>query len=278
MATDTNFGVGLSRPMPGFERPVPNDTVTTAPTRPKPTVAAPLASDQPVPTPIAKAHRAIENALTTFEDAWADIANAEGRGQLTMDGRAAWVADVDQSGAVDEAVAQAAARAEKADADYKAARAGLSPESKSVLDALRHSQHWSRVSRELDSLPAERLVGMAQRLIVDATPAELAALAQELPSYLRSRGGDDSWVDQALEAADPRLCRAAETRRRAHQSAEIVSANGRSAKRALQSAASGSYRRPQLVPVDKYDPDSSGVEALDADRGPTTRGDGPASG
>jgi hypothetical protein len=264
--------------MPGFERPVPNDTVTTAPTRPKPTVAAPLASDQPVPTPIAKAHRAIENALTTFEDAWADIANAEGRGQLTMDGRAAWVADVDQSGAVDEAVAQAAARAEKADADYKAARAGLSPESKSVLDALRHSQHWSRVSRELDSLPAERLVGMAQRLIVDATPAELAALAQELPSYLRSRGGDDSWVDQALEAADPRLCRAAETRRRAHQSAEIVSANGRSAKRALQSAASGSYRRPQLVPVDKYDPDSSGVEALDADRGPTTRGDGPASG
>jgi hypothetical protein len=207
-------------------------------------------------TPIAKAAEAIENALTTFEDAWAYIANAEGRGQLTIDGRAALVADADQSGTVDEAVARAASRAEKADADYNAARAGLAPHSNTVVDALRHNQWWSRTVRELDATPAEKLVGTAQRLIETADGPELGWASVEVPSYLRSRNVDDGWVNSALEQVSPKLKTAAAQRKLATQAHAVISSNARAAKRAMQSAGSGSYRRPRSVDVSAFDPDA----------------------
>jgi hypothetical protein len=246
----------LSRPM-GVEtrRRVPNDAATTGPEKPKPTGAGPIRGE-PTSTPIAKAAQAIENALSTFEDAWADIANAEGRGQLTMDGRAVRVADVDQSGAVDEAVAQVAARAKKADADYKAARTGLAPHSNTAVDALNHNQWWSRTVRELDGTPAEKLVGTAQRVIETAEGPELGWASVELPSYLRTRNVDDGWVNGALEQVNPKLKAAAETLRKAAQARAIISSNARAAKRAMASAAHGSYKRPLLVDPAKYDPNA----------------------
>jgi hypothetical protein len=192
------------------------------------------------------------------------------RGQLTADGRAALVADADQSGAVDEAVAQAAARAEKAEADYKAARAGLAPRSNTVVDSLRHNQWWSRTVRELDAAPAEKLVGTSQRLIETADGPELGWAATELGSYLRSRNVPDDWLDATLHQVSPTLKAAAEQRRTATQAAQIVTANGRSAKKAMRDAGHGSYKRPQLVnPSPKYDPDAQ-AELVAAQRGPTT--------
>jgi len=69
----------------------------------------------------------------------------------------------------------------------------------------------------------------------------------------------------------PGLRRAAERRRLAHQAADIIASNARSARKALGSAASGSYKRPRLVsPSPKYDPDAQ-AELVGADRRPTTR-------
>jgi hypothetical protein len=241
--------------MPGYERPVPYDTATTAPAPPKPLGAEPIRIDSQI-TPITKAAQAIENALTTFEDAWADIANAEDRGQLTMEGRAARVAHADQSGAVDAAMAAAHARATEADQAYTAARQALTPSHSDAVAALRANAFWQSVCRELDSVKPTQLVARVQQLVADAKPDELAVLAEELPSFLRSKSVDASWMDQALEAASPALKTAATRSKLAHQAYAVVSSNGRSAKRAMRSAGNGSYRRPRLVDVSAFDPDA----------------------
>jgi hypothetical protein len=56
---------------------------------------------------------------------------------------------------------------------------------------------------------------------------------------------------------DRGLRQAAERRKLARQAADIIASNARSARKALASAASGSYKRPRLVnPSPKYDPDA----------------------
>jgi hypothetical protein len=256
MTVNNNFGgVRLSHPMSGYERPVPGDTATTVPALPKPSGAVAIRGESQI-TPIAKAAQAIENALTAFEDAWADIANAEGRGQLTMDGRAARVADADQSGVVDEAVAAAQARATEADRAYTAARQALTPSHSDVVAALRADGYWRRVSRELDSVAPEKLVPAAQQAIENADDAERGTLSVELGPYLRSRRVDDGWLDTAFEATSATLGDAAAQRKLARQSAAIISSNARTARRAIASAAHGSYRRPiGLVDPAAFDPD-----------------------
>jgi hypothetical protein len=245
--------------MPSFEHPSPDDTATPikAPTRQGCSTAAPI-RDEPTctSTPIARAHKRIEDVLTAFEHAWGDIAAAEQRGVLTPDGRAEAVAAATSTDAIDEAAAQAAARVERADADYQAAIAALSPHSNTALDVLDHDMFWRRTSRELDSVPTERVVALTRRLVEDAKPQQLGWLAVELPSYLRSRGMHDDWLDTALQQAVPSLRAAAEQHRKAIQAAQIISANGRTAKNAMRSALHGSYRRPiGLVDLAPFDPD-----------------------
>jgi hypothetical protein len=254
-----NLTVGLSRPMPGYQRPDPDVTATPikAPTRQRFSTAAPIGSEPTAKsTPIALAHKQIEEALTAFENAWGDIAAAEQRGELTPDGRAAAVADASQSGAVDAAIAQAATRAEKADADYREARAGLSPQSNDVAAQLRADAFWRRVSRELDGIASKRVTAVTQRLIADADGPELGTLSVELGPYLRSRHLPDDWLPTALEAASPALKTAAAQRKLATQAVQIVAANGRAAKRAMASAGNGSYKRPALTHPGRYDPDA----------------------
>jgi hypothetical protein len=65
---------------------------------------------------------------------------------------------------------------------------------------------------------------------------------------------------------------------RAVISAAIVRSNAQSARKALASTASGSYRRPKLVAVDRYDPDAVGVEPVRGNRGQTMNNGGFASG
>jgi hypothetical protein len=272
MAT-TNFGVSLSRPMSvsANERRVPDDTAT-APARPRPIVAAPFAGE-PTPTPISTQHQRISDALDRFEDDVAPILNGEQAGAITPEGRSEMVHDAALPilDAINQAEAAAADLASAANDAYKKTRAALSPRAASATDALNHSMWWQRTSRELDSVPTEKVVAVCQQLIADAAPDELGWLATELPSYLRSRSLPTGWLDAALHQVHPGLRRAAERRRLAHQAADIIASNARSARKALGSAASGSYKRPRLVsPSPKYDPDAQ-AELVGADRRPTTR-------
>jgi hypothetical protein len=245
----------LSRPMRPDERRVPD--TTTAPARPTLSIAAPI-NGIVQPTPLGKAHAQIETALDKFEDDARPILNGEQAGTVTPEGRSQMVnhAAAPALNAIDQAEAQAADLASAADDAYKKARAGLSPRPNTALDAMLHQQSWGRTVRELDATPSEKLVGVVQRLIVDAAPDELRTLATELGPYTRSRSVPDDWLDLALHAAHPPLQAAHDRRRMTRQTAEIIASNARSARKALASAASGSYRRPKLVPVDRYDPDA----------------------
>jgi hypothetical protein len=258
MATNNNFGaIGLSRPMRGFERRVPDDTAATAPARPRPTVAAPLASEQPTSTPIGTQHQRISDALDKFEDEVARILNAEQSGAITPEGRSQMVHDVARPAldAISQAEAATADLADAADDAFKKTRAALSPRAANATDALNHTLWWQRTSRKLDSVPAEKVAAVCQRLIADARPDELAWAATELPSYLRSLHIPSDWIDTALHQVHPELRTAAERRRLSRQAADIINSNARSARKALASAASGSYRRPKMVDPTRYDPD-----------------------
>ena len=258
---------GLSRPMRANER----HGVPAAPARPRLSVAAPVGGEHQ-PTPLGKAHQQIEDALTAFEDRLSPILGGEQSGAITAEGRSQMVHDAAAPALdlIDQAQARAADLASTADSDYRQARCGLSPRPNTTLDALNHDAYWRRTSRELDAVPAERVAAECQRSIADATPDELRSLATELGPYLRSRSAPDDWVDTALQQAHPPLQAAADRRRLTRQGADIIASNARAARRALQSAASGSYKRPRLLdPSPKYDPDAQ-AELVGGQRGPTT--------
>ena len=271
MAT-TNFGVSLSRPMSvsANERRVPDDTAT-APARPRPIVAAPFAGE-PTPTPIGAQHQRISDALGEFEDDVAPILNSEQSGAITAEGRSEMVHDAARPmlDSINQAEAAVADLASAADDAYKKARAALSPRAASATDALNHTLWWQRTSRELDSVPTERVAAVCQRLIADADPTELPWAAQKLPAYLRSRSVPDDWLDSALHQVRPGLRSAADRRKSTAQATAIIASNARAARRAISQAASGSYRRPRLVDPAKYDPDAV-AEPVGAGRGPATR-------
>jgi hypothetical protein len=272
------MATSLSRPMSANERRVPDDTAVTATVRPKPTIAAPFAGQQPASTPISAQHQRISDALDEFENGARPILANEQSGSITPEGRAEMVHDAARPvlDAINQAEAAAADLASAADDAYKKTRAALSPRAASATDALNHSMWWQRTSRELDSIPTEKVAAVCQQLIADAAPDELGWLATEFPSYLRSREVPCDWLDAALHHVHPGLRTAADRRRLAHQAHDIINSNARSARKALASAASGSYKRPRLVnPSPKYDPDAQ-AELFGADRGPTTRdGHGP---
>jgi hypothetical protein len=75
-------------------------------------------------------------------------------------------------------------------------------------------------------------------------------------SEIDIRNLDDSWVNSALEKVSPKLKPAAAQRKLATQAHAIISSNARAAKRGMQSASNGSYRRPRLVDGSAFDPDA----------------------
>jgi hypothetical protein len=252
----TNDFPGLKRPMRVHEK-----RISDIPARPNPpAIAAPFAGQHSnAATALSTAHQKIEDALDRFEADVRPILAGEQSGHLSAQGRSEMMANAAAPAldAIREAQARAEDFANAADDAYKKTRAGLSSRATTPLDALNHQQWWSRIVRELDATPSEKLVGVVQRLIAGADPDELAWAATEIPSYLRSRGVDPGdWLDAALHQVHPGLRQAAERRKLAHQAAHIIASNARTARKALASAASGSYRRPRLVSVDQYDPDA----------------------
>jgi hypothetical protein len=250
---------GLSSPMRANQRRVPDTAAATATPTPRLPVAAPIGGEQPASTPIGTANQRIQDALTAFERAWGDIAAAEQRGELTPEGRSAMVADAAAPviDAIDQATAAAADRVDAADREYRRVRAALAPRPGTELDALNHGQWWSRVVRELDATPQEKVIQAARRVVENADGPELHWAAAELGSYLKSRAVPNDWLDGVLEQASPKLKVASETRRKAEQSRAVVVSNGTSARHAMANALHGSYRRPVgLVDVSAFDPDA----------------------
>jgi Domain of unknown function (DUF222) len=103
----------------------------------------------------------------------------------------------------------------------------------------------------------ERLEQEARRIPVPghalinqiAEPADETELRGRLPAALASR------LRISRAEANRRVGEAADRRRITRQAADIIAANTRSARRAIQSAANGSFKRPRLVdPTPRYDP------------------------
>jgi hypothetical protein len=117
----------LSRPMPGYQRPDPDDTAmgVKASARPKLSTATPIRKQRTC-TPIEQAHHAILDAPDRFESDWRNIAAAEQRGELPPKGRAKAVFTVTPTNAIDQAMDQAADRAMRSDQAYTEARNRLS--------------------------------------------------------------------------------------------------------------------------------------------------------
>jgi hypothetical protein len=258
--------------MPSYQRECQDNTVAVAPaTKPKPSGATPISSEPPS-TVVGRTHQQIQHALDRFEDDVSPILNGEQSGAITPEGRSEMVHDAAHPAldAINQAEVTTADLASAADDAYKKSRAELSPRAASSLDVLNQQQWWARTSRELDSVPTERVAAACQRLVADADPTELPWAAQELPAYLRSRSVPENWLDSALHQVHPGLRSAADRRKSTAQAAAIIASNARAARRAISQAASGSYHRPRLVDPAKYDPDAV-AEPVGAAHGPATR-------
>jgi hypothetical protein len=64
----------------------------------------------------------------------------------------------------------------------------MSPRDGDTATELRAQRTWDRARRVLDSRDGGKLAHAAQQALSSADAAELGVLAEELPSYLQSRG------------------------------------------------------------------------------------------
>lgn len=101
----------------------------------------------------------------------------------------------DAAKAVDKAVEQVKARHDEAQAQMDTVRRSLSKPGDAAQES-RNSRYWARTKSVLDTLkPAELLVA-AEDLLAKADRAELSVLAEELTSYLKSRGSIAELTDK----------------------------------------------------------------------------------
>ncbi len=110
-----------------------------------------------------------------------------------------------------------------------------------------------RAEREIGAVQGPRVVSTAQHLIDAAqTPAELAAIASELPSLLAAQRAPADWVDAAVDAAAaklvPGLAAKVAARDKAAKGLAITQAN---AKTVLRSCAQNTPV-PRLVDISPY--------------------------
>jgi hypothetical protein len=72
-------------------------------------------------------------------------------------------------------------------------------------------RQWERDQRLLDAQSSVgQIYSTARNLVNNATPEQLAVLAEELPSYLKAKGQPSTWVNDALAQAAPQLGEARE--------------------------------------------------------------------
>ncbi len=80
-----------------------------------------------------------------------------------------------------------------------AAVKGQGVDTTDVAAQLAADRFWRRTERTLDSIKDQgKLVSAARELIANATDAELPVVAEEIGSYLTSRGAPTGWLNTAL--------------------------------------------------------------------------------
>ncbi len=78
-----------------------------------------------------------------------------------------------------------------------------------VAAQLAATRYTARVFRELDGQTiGAKAIHLAQQLIAKATGPHIAALSEELPSYMSSRGLPTAWLPQALAVKIPGMAEA----------------------------------------------------------------------
>jgi hypothetical protein len=174
---------------------------------------------------VEQAHATFTHAKTAFEK----FLNNIPREHYSADGLDAQIKKFGDTGAakaVDEAVEQVRARADKAGAQVDKIRRDLSPNGDTAAE-LRATRYWNRTQAVLDTAK-EGAFGAAQKLIAEADREQLGTLLQELPSYLQSHGHTSDWIDTAVGQVVPEYAQAARQRHKAQQALTITEYNAKS--------------------------------------------------
>jgi hypothetical protein len=114
-------------------------------------------------------------------------------------------------------------------------------------------RQWQRHRQILDRAEPGTSVALANRLLTNADPAELATIVEELPSYLAARGQDSTWVDDVVANNVPKLGAARDRLARAKRAAAVIEQNHTMLAKAYEQ----DTRPPQrLVDAAQFDPDA----------------------
>ncbi|WP_234826629.1 hypothetical protein [Mycobacteroides abscessus] len=152
--------------------------------------------------------------------------------------------------AIDDAVRLVETRRDEAQADMEKVFRELSPHGDAAAES-RASRYWHRCERLLDSSRDNKLA-VAEEMVRKASKEELGTLLQELPTYLRSVGIGDSWIDESVAQHAPNYGKAKNRLQRAEQAVMVANANARQ----LRESFTNRQARPSTIPhLRERDPD-----------------------
>ncbi|OMC19687.1 hypothetical protein A5738_15070 [Mycobacterium colombiense] len=115
-----------------------------------------------------------------------------------------WFVTSQAAQALSPALEAARAHTDEAQAKVDAAVKGQKVDATDVAGQLAADRFWRRTERTLDAITSQsKLVAAAQDLIANASDVELPVVAEEIGSYLSSRGAATGWVNAALAQRIP---------------------------------------------------------------------------
>ncbi|TAM64954.1 hypothetical protein [Mycobacterium sp.] len=112
-------------------------------------------------------------------------------------------------------------------------------------------RYWARTERQLDA--TKDGIGAAHEIIKSATPEQLSVLAEELEPYLKAKGHDTRWLDDAFAEKVPTYGAAHRRLVAAQQAAMISDGDMRRLDDMLRQVPSPDGLRPQRIPAIAYD-------------------------
>lgn len=142
------------------------------------------------------------------------------------------------------------AKVEEAQHTLAQERAALTQPGDAAAES-RALRYWARTERQLDA--AKDGIGAAHEIIGSATPEQLSVLAEELEPYLKAKGHDTRWLDQAFAEKVPSYGAAHRRLVAAKQAAMISDGDMRRLNDMLRQGPSPDGLRPQRIPAIAYD-------------------------
>ncbi|UGT94859.1 hypothetical protein KN246_15830 [Mycobacterium intracellulare] len=194
-----------------------------------------------------------QNALTAIADHIEAIEPAVHDPRYTYEQVRETVKEFTDTPAYQDAVRQhEAVHAKVEDAQHTLAqeRAALTQPGDAAAES-RALRYWARTERLLDA--SNDGIGAAHEIIGSATPEQLSVLAEELAPYLKAKGHDTSWLDDAFAEKVPSLGAAQRRLVAAQQAAMISDGDMRRLNDMLRQGPSPDGLRPQRIPAIAYD-------------------------